>query len=466
MFACLHPKCMAVDYSQKLNALATVFKPFATLYLVGGCVRDALLNVECFDIDVCSKLGVDDVKKVLLNTEFVVSDKNLRMGTVHISSDDFVVEYTTFRKDSYDERSGNHIPVGVEFTSNITLDAKRRDFKCNALYKDVLTGEIVDVTGGLDDIKNKIISTADEPKIVFEADGLRILRMVRFACELGFDIEDNTFEVAKQNAWRVKDIAVERIRDELNKIFVADTRHKGLPVSLAHRRGIDLLDRLGLVDMLLPELARLKGLEQPKRYHIYDAYEHSLKAFEVSAPSIRWSALLHDVGKAEAVARYGNMHGHDLIGEEIVRDICNRFKFSNDETRRICRLVRWHMVDLAWDMSWNKLRRFVAKNMDIVDDLCALMRADAIASCGADKADIRIARVAGELRADGTPLAVKELSVSGKDLVELGVEEKYRGKILNELWEDTVMNLALNDRDKALAYVERKYKNLKEGEEI
>ncbi len=457
---------MAVEFEQKLKDLAEAFAPYARLYLVGGCVRDELLNVECYDVDVCAQLGVDDVKKALLNTEFVVSDKNLRMGTVHISSDNFVVEYTTFRKDSYDERSGNHTPIGVEFTSDITLDARRRDFKCNALYKDVLTGEIVDVTGGLDDIKNKKISTADEPKIVFEADGLRILRMVRFACELGFDIEDNTFEVARQNAWRVKDIAVERIRDELCKIFVSDTRHKELALVGAHRKGIDLLDTLGLIDMLLPELARLKGLEQPKKYHLYDAYEHSLKAFEVAPSAIRWSALLHDVGKAEAVARYGNMHGHDLIGEEIVRDICNRFKFSNDETRRMCRLVRWHMVDLDGCTSWNKLRRFVAKNMDIVDDLCALMRADAIASCGADKADIRIARVAQELRADGTPLAIKELSVSGKDLVDMGVEEKYRGRILNELWEDTVMNLALNDRDKALAYVERKYKSLKEGEEI
>lgn len=453
---------MAVDFYQKLNILAEAFESYARLYLVGGCVRDDLIGVECFDVDVCSKLEVEDVKNALLNTDFVVSDKNLRMGTVHITSDDFVVEYTVFRKDSYEPTSGRHLPSKVSFTSDITLDARRRDFKCNALYKDVLTGEIVDVTGGLKDIENKIISTADNPKIVFEADGLRILRMVRFACELGFDIDEETFEVAKQNAWRVKDIAIERVRDELGKIFVADTRHKELSLSLAHRKGIDLLDRLGLVDMLLPELARLKGLEQPKKYHLYDAYEHSLKAFEVSPPSIRWSALLHDVGKAEAVARHGNMHGHDLIGEEIVRGVCNRFKFSNEQTKRVCALVRWHMVDLAGDTSQSKLRRFVAKNMDIIDDLCALMRADAIASCGEDKSDMRIARIARELREDATPLSIKELSVSGNDLVNLGVEEKYRGIILNRLWEDTVMNTALNDREKALNYIKKLYKNLKE----
>lgn len=173
----------------KLIALANCFKPFATLYEVGGAVRDELLGIDCFDVDVCAQLVVDDVKKILSNTDFVVSDRNLRMGTVHISSGDFVCEYTTFRTDSYDVSSGEHTPKDVRFTTDMNLDAKRRDFKCNALYKDVLTGEIVDLLGGVEDVKNKIVSTADEPEIVFEADGLRILRMVRFAAELGFYVE-------------------------------------------------------------------------------------------------------------------------------------------------------------------------------------------------------------------------------------------------------------------------------------
>ena len=123
------------------------------------------------------------------------------------------------------------------------------------------------------------------------------------------------------------------------------------------------------------------------------------------------------------------------------------------------------MVDLAGDMSENKLRRFVAKNMDIVDDLCALMRADAIASCGRDDKENRIALVAKDLKEDGTPLCIKDLKVSGDDLVRLGIEEKDRGKVLNALWEDTVMNPALNDRNKALEYIERMNKKLKEGKE-
>ncbi len=451
------------DAEAKLKELATLFAPHATLYLVGGCVRDELLGVECFDIDVCSKLEVKDVKTLLSNTEFVVSDKCLRMGTVHIFCKDFVAEYTTFRTDSYDRNSGEHRPETVEFTTDITLDAKRRDFKCNALYKDVSSGNIVDVTGGLQDIKNKIISTADDANVVFEADGLRILRMVRFACELGFEIEKHTFDVAKRNAWRVKDLAPERIREELCKIFVSDTRHPSLGTSEAHVKGIRLLDRLGLVDLLFPELAALKGLEQPKKYHLYDAYEHSVKAYEVAPPHLRFCALMHDIGKAEAVRLYGNMHGHDEVGAEMVKKVCARLKFSNAETQRVARLVRWHMVDISGDTSVYKLRRFVARNADIIDDLCLLMRADAIASKGVCDRPNRLAIVADELRKDGTPLCKKDLKVGGADLIELGIEEKYRAKLLDELWDDTVLNPALNDRQKALAHIRKLYDNIKEG---
>lgn len=441
-----------------LKSLAICFKPFATLYQVGGAVRDELLGIECFDIDVCAKLKVEDVKKILSNTDFVVSDKNLRMGTVHISCGDFVCEYTTFRTDSYDVSSGGHTPKDVRFTSDMSLDARRRDFKCNALYKDILTGKILDLLGGTEDVKNKIISTADEPNIVFEADGLRILRMVRFAAELGFDVESNTFEIAKKNAWRVKDIAVERIRDELEKIFVADTKHPQLNLKDAHVRGLAMLDELGLVDMLFPELATLKDLEQPKKYHLYDAYKHSLKAYEYAPPRLRFAALLHDIGKAESIKSTGNMHLHAQIGAELADGICKRFKLPNSERKRLVKIVALHMTDVKGDMPKGKLRRFVVENFDVIRDLCDFMDADSIAHKGeAGRADA-IRRVVKEIEDDGTPLCVKDLKISGQDLVNMGVDEKMRGKILEELWLDTAENPALNDRKKAIDYVENKLK--------
>ena len=450
------PRFTVAEKQDELKFLATLFKPHATLFEVGGAVRDEMLGIESFDIDVCAQLKVEDVKKILSTSDFVVSDKNLRMGTVHISHGDFLCEYTTFRTDSYDSTSGEHTPKDVCFTSDMSLDARRRDFKCNALYKDILTGEIVDLLGGKEDIENKIISTADTPQIVFEADGLRVLRMVRFASELGFEVEKETFEVAKRNAWRVEDIAVERIADELKKIFAADKKHPSLCLADAHVRGIRMLDSLGLVDLLLPELASLKGLPQPKRYHLYDAYEHSLKAYEYAPPRLRFAALIHDVGKAEAVRLNGNMHDHAQIGAQMAEKICKRFKMPTAEQKRIVRLVALHMTDINGDTSTAKLRRFVALNYDIIFDLCDLMDADALASSGKIDRENRIRTIANEMQFDGTPLSIKDLKVNGNDLIALGVAENKRSEILKDLWLDTVMNPLLDDRDKALAYIEKR----------
>lgn len=523
---------MTVDLL-KLKELAALFAPYATLYEVGGCVRDELLGCECGDVDVCSPLTVDEVKRALANTPFTVSDRNLRMGTVHISADGFCVEYTTFRTDSYDRSSGAHTPSQVRFTADIAEDALRRDFKCNAVYKNILTGQTVDPLGGEEDIKRRMLSAADKPDAVFEADGLRILRLVRFACELGFCIEEDTTRSARQNAWRVKDIAAERVREELSKIFIADTAHpsltcrhgascketavnsdlgditfsdnmtaeksnveSGIPSAntaswkennetadmetvikvsssekyaewqhmgeKAHVRGVRLLDELGLVDLLLPELAEIKNLQQPKKYHLYNAYEHSLKAFEVSPPHLRWAALLHDVGKRRAYELSGrtHMHGHDEIGAEMVREVMNRLRFSNAEKARIVGLVRWHMIDIKGDMSTYKLRRFAAEHSDIADELCIIKDADAEASCGYRPEINRFRDVWNEVKSDGTPLCVKDLKVNGNDLISLGIEEKQIGVLLEKLWEDTVLNPVLNDRKKALSYIENMIKQL------
>ncbi len=439
----------------KLKQLARIFAPYATLYMVGGVVRDMLLDVECYDIDITSKLKVDEVKSILLNTDFEISDKSLRMGTVLISNGDCRFEYTTFRSESYSRSSGAHYPKDVEFTENILLDAKRRDFKVNAVYYDVLKDEIVDVIHGIDDIKNKVLSTCDEPSIVFEADGLRILRLVRFCAELGFSPDEKTLSVAKKNAWRVKDIAIERIRDELSKIFVADTRHKELGLNDAHLRGFRLLDELGLVEMLLPELHALKGIAQPKRYHLYDAFEHSVKAYEIAPPHLRIVALLHDIGKAHALKIDGTMHSHEIFGERMARDVMTRLKFSNNEIERVSRLVRWHMIDINGNMGVNKLKKFVVEQIDIIEDLILLKDVDGIASAGALTRENRLRTAYNELKANNIPLRIKDLKVSGQDLIDLGIKPQMRAKVLKQLLIDTAIDFSLNNREKSLRYIKQ-----------
>lgn len=434
--------------------LARLFSPYATLYAVGGCVRDGLMGIACHDIDICSKLRVDDVKSALSNSDFAISEKSLRMGTVIISKGGFRAEYTSFRTDSYEEGSGAHSPSKVKFTDDILKDAERRDFACNAVYFDILRGEIVDPLAGAADIQSKILRRAKDD--VFEADGLRILRLARFGAELGFKPTDETYASAKRNAWRVKDISAERIREELIGCFAADGKHPELNRKNAHLEAFRMLDDLGLVDMLLPELAALKGLPQPPKYHLYDAYEHSVKAFELAPAYLRWAALLHDVGKAPCVAKYGNMHGHDAAGEELVKGVMERLRFKNSEIRRVSQLARWHMVDINGNMSEAKLRRFALAHLDIIDDLCELIDIDGLASAGQLTRPNRLRAAYKGMLADGVPLRVKDLKVSGNDLIALGVPEKYRAAVMEELLEDTAIAPSLNDRDKALAYLERK----------
>ena len=349
----------------------------------------------------------------------------------------------------------------MAFTTDMTLDARRRDFKCNALYKDVLTGEIIDLLGGEEDVKNKIISTADDPNAVFEADGLRILRMVRFACELGFDVEKETYAIAKKNAWRVEDLAVERIRDELCKIFVADTKHPELNLKGAHVKGLEMLDDLGLVDLILPELASLKGLQQPKKYHLYEAYEHSKKAFEVAPPNIRWAALLHDVGKAVCMKKDGNMHRHAIVGEKMVEQTAQRLKFSNAEIDRMSRLVALHMVDINGNTSESKLRVFCVENAPYIDDLLSLMDADAIASAGEITRENRVRKVWMDVKAANLPLRIKDLKIGGNDILALGAKGVQCGEILKSLLRDTALDPTLNDREKALSYAKKKIEKSK-----
>lgn len=466
MCACFRRRSMAAD-TVKLKKLAELLAPYSTLYAVGGYVRDRLMGQECNDIDVCAKLSVDEIKKALLNTEFAVSNKNLRMGTVHIYSNDFAVEYTSFRVDSYDRASGAHSPDSVRFTDNIEEDARRRDFKCNAVYLDIINDEIVDPLGGVRDIEAKLLSAADSPENVFGADGLRVLRLVRFACELGFEIEADTWNAAKRNSWRVKDIAAERVREELNKIFTSDLSVKADVSGVApHLKGMKLLDELGLVDLLLPEIAALKGVPQKKQYHLYDVYGHTLKAFELSPPALRWAALLHDVGKPIALAQNDgkNMHGHDAIGAEMARRILGRLKFSNADKSRIADIVRYHMTDLRGDMSAYKLRKFAAEHSGIMEDLCELRDVDCEASNGEKPLRNTLRETWKEIKSDGTPLCIKQLKVDGNDLRELGAQDKQIGDILQSLWEDTVLNPTLNDRDKAIEYAKKRLCKMRAAE--
>lgn len=436
-----------------LRELAELFKPQATLYAVGGYSRSLLLGVPPRDIDICSKLALEDVKKLLSCTRFVVSAKSMRLGTATLSADGVVFEYTAFRTDSYPAGSGAHRPERVAFTEDMRADALRRDFTANAVYFDPLTESFVDLCGGEHDIEARVLRAVREPDSVFGEDGLRVLRLVRFAAELGFEPDAETFAAAKRNAWRVRDIVRERIFAELDRIFVADTAYPSLGVDDGHVRGLRLLGELGLEEMLLPELYALNGLEQPGKYHIYDAHRHSVEAYAAAPPEIRWAALLHDVGKRAAQERQGNMHGHDRIGAELVAGRLSALGMPHSRARRVVELVALHMTDLKGDMSETKLRLFCAGHASIMRELILLKRADAFATAGRSPAELRMERVWREISSDGTPLSVADLPVNGRDAEAAGLKGAEIGEALSALWREAVANPVLRERAKAFAFL-------------
>ena len=441
-----------------LKELAALFAPLATLYAVGGYSRSLLLGVPPKDIDICSKLPLEDVKTLLSNTRFVVSEKSMRLGTATVTAPGFAAEYTAFRTDSYPAGSGAHRPDSVTFTEDMRADAMRRDFTANAVYFDPLTESFVDLCGGKEDIARGVLRAVRGPDGVFGEDGLRVLRLVRFAAELGFAPDRETSDAAKRNAWRVKDIARERVFAELDRIFAADTAYPALGVREGHVAGLRLMDELGLTAILLPELAALDGLEQPKKYHLYDARKHSDLAFAVAPVGIRWAALLHDIGKRPAQDAQGNMYGHDVIGAELARKRLEEIGMPKGRAERTAALVRWHMTDLKGDMSEGKLRIFLVRHADIAEDLIALKRADAYATRGEDVGELRMERVWREMLADGTPFKVTDLPVGGEDAVAAGLSGREIGDALSALLHDAVLDPVLRERERALGYLARRAK--------
>ena len=351
---------------------------------------------------------------------------------------------TAFRTDSYPAGSGAHRPESVTFTEDMREDAARRDFTANAVYFDA------------EDIKRKVLRAVREPDKVFAEDGHRVLRLVRFSAELGFLAEEETFASAKRNARLVLDIAKERVFAELNRIATADTAYPALGNADGHVRGLALMDALGLTELLIPELAALGGLEQPKKYHVFDARRHSDLAFAVSPPAVRWAALLHDIGKRPAHDAQGNMHGHETVGAELALRRLLALGMPKGRAERTAELVRWHMVDLKGDMSDGKLRLFLAEHSDIAEDLIALKRADAFATRASDVGELHIERVWREMLADGTPLAVKDLPVGGLEAERAGFSGREIGEALAALHREAVLNPVLRERDKALAFLQKR----------
>ena len=431
----------------ELKRLAKLFPPERPLYAVGGCVRDEILGREVFDIDLTSACLQEEAEKYAKAAGMRVLLGSKRLGTVMIKGEKSY-EYTPFRVDSYPAGSGVHKPASVRFTEDMEEDARRRDFTVNALYYDILGGDTLDLLGGKADLDARLLRTVDDPRRVLGEDGLRIMRLYRFVAVLGFSAEEKTAAAAREMSGLLGDIAPERIRVELDKLLAGEHAAEGL-------RG---LIGCGAMRVIMPEFCENIGVKQDPAFHMYDVDEHILRTVEYAPPRLRLAALLHDIGKGRCVREEGNMYRHAQVSAQMAEEIMTRLRYSKEQTRRTVRLVAAHMTDMRGDMRESKLRRFVAKNADIIDDLTELIIADARAACGnADREKcLRIARLRDKMQKEGVPFGVGELAINGNDVMAFGYKGEEIGKVLNELFDLCLRGEKKNERKILLDILEKR----------
>jgi tRNA nucleotidyltransferase (CCA-adding enzyme) len=435
----------------------------APLYLVGGWPRNRLLGLPPGDMDLASALPAAEARKLFLQVEGVsVIDRDTHMGTLGVRGCGIEAEYTAFRTESYGP-GGAHRPREVRFGATMLEDALRRDFTVNALYFDIASGACEDPLGGLKDIGSRLLRTCRPPGETFADDGLRLMRLARLACELGFDIEKDTYGTARRSAPLLSDIAPERVQAELMRLLLADACYPTLKQETSPvLKGLRLLDALGLLERIAPEFGECRGLAQRADYHDSDVLEHlfSACACAPATAELRLAALLHDIGKPEAVRQTGGMHGHDKLGEATARDVLARLRFPNAVIFEVAALVRHHMYDLDGRKGEKRLRLFFARlGRQRAWRLVELRRADVCGSkeeaCKEDPA-AKWVELLRRMDAEGVPWTEASLRVDGRDLLALaGGPSKTVGALKRALQEHAVLHPEDNDREKLLRLAAR-----------
>lgn len=414
-------------------------------YFAGGCVRDLLRDQTPKDFDVATDARPEIVQKIFPRTYAV----GAHFGVIVVLENEFQFEVATFRSDgAYID--GRH-PVEVHFATP-QEDAARRDFTINGMFFDPEKDEVIDLVGGRDDLDRKLIRAIGDPAQRFAEDRLRMLRAVRFATVLDYEIDPATWDAVVADAASIKQISAERIRDEIVKIFLSPNR----------ARGWDLLDTSGLMRVILPELDEMKGCEQPPQFHPEgDVFKHTrimleMLPGEVSLPLVL-SVLFHDIGKppTASVDEEGRIrfNGHDRVGAQMTEALMERLRFSRAQIDATVEAVRQHMVfkDVP-NMRVAKLKRFMAR--PTFEDELELHRVDCASSHGMLDNYEFLTQKKAEFANE--PIIPPPL-IRGDDLIALGMKPGPQfGEIL-EAVETRQLEGVLTGREEALAWVRAEY---------
>lgn len=424
-------------------------------YAVGGCVRDSLLGKTPNDWDITTSAKPEDMKSVF--ADFHCIDTGIKHGTVTVVIDGEPLEITTFRLDG--EYEDNRHPKSVTFTSNLGADLGRRDFTVNAMAYSKKTGT-VDLFGGQNDLKNKIIRCVGDPDRRFNEDALRILRALRFASALDFEIEEKTAQSLLKNRALLGNISEERIAKELLKLVCG----KGAKRILT--------DFAPVLFEILPELQPMYKNSHDNPHHCYDIYEHTLIAVESidPEPTLRFAMLLHDCGKP-AVKKFdengvAHFYGHQRISAEISAQILARLKVSNKFRDEILFLVSNHD---RWELYENteKMPRYLSKfGLDGVLNLLKVMRADVLAQ--SPEYRYRLYQIADaeetakNLAAQKPCLSLSELQINGRTLMDIGIPQGRKlGAVLAQLLDEVIDGVTKNTQEALTTRAREIYSEMK-----
>ncbi len=418
-------------------------------FIVGGCVRDSILGRTPSDWDICSDAKPLKVQELFETSGVKVVTTGLKHGTVTLVFGDNRVEHTTFRTDG--TYSDNRRPDTIEFTGNLMDDLSRRDFTINAMAYSPLKG-LQDPFNGQGALKKRLVCCVGEPLERFAEDALRILRGIRFGAQLGFTLEENTKMAMASLRKTLSDISKERVRDELNKVLLSE-----MP-SMALREMLDL----GVLEYVVPQLMECVGFEQRNPNHDKDVFDHILSVVDNTEQVLiqRLAALFHDIAKPRCFTLgedgIGHFYDHHMVGADMVESILRELKYDNDTILRVNILVHEHMS------RYEKIRnatvnRFIARvGIDNLHHLFRLQIADELASAPPHDISriIKLKEQCEKILNDKLPLTVKDLAISGRDLIELGMKPgPQMGITLNNLLDKVIEDPTLNTRETLLKIV-------------
>lgn len=420
-------------------------------YVVGGCVRDSIMGREPHDWDICTSASTNEIMSVFKDYEIIPT--GLKHGTVTIIVGQESYEITTFRIDG--DYLDNRRPSEVIFTDSIEEDLKRRDFTINAMAYNDVEG-LLDPFNGKADIERKLIKCVGKAEDRFNEDALRILRALRFASQLGFDIEENTSKAMKSLKENLRNISVERINSELCKA-IKGTRFSAI---ISEYREI-------LVEFI-PEFKDTIGFNQNNPYHAYDVFEHTVHALENCPNELVTSlaVLFHDIGKPHCYTDgedgYRHFKGHGKVSAEITKNILERLRFDNRTCEEVVQLVYYH--DATFEVGTKYVKRWLNKiGEEQFHRLLNIRIADIMGQSDAWKTNPeRIDKVHNMRKAfssvlmEGSCFTLKKLAINGNDLILLGYKQgKELGDMLNSLLQKIIDEELENDRDELLDYVRR-----------